>query len=59
MHRMAKRRDNCRQELKNIAIIKLYHSKYSVILKHIAETNDFDWEKAILDFEKNYRKKYF
>ena len=37
---------------------KLDQSKYSVISKHITETNhDFDWEKFILDFEKNYRKR--
>jgi len=63
MHRMlAKRRDNCRQELKKHRNnIKLDHSKYSVISKHVAKPNhDFDWEKvSILDFEKNYHKKYF
>jgi len=37
--------------------IKLDQSKYSVISKHITETNH-DWEKiSILDFEKNYRKR--
>jgi len=39
--------------------IKLDQSKYSVILKHITENNNFNhnfnWEKvSILDFEKNY-----
>ena len=38
--------------------IKLDQSKYSVISKHITETNhDFDWEKvSILDFEKNLKE---
>ena len=59
---LTKRRDNYRQELKNInkwSNIKLDQSKYSVISKYITKTNhNFNWEKvSILDFRKNYRKR--
>ena len=57
---LAKRRDNCRQELKNIAII--YHKIGPVQalsnLETYHETNhNFDWEKVnILDFEKKRKR---